>query len=791
MNAVIPMQIPSENLKAALAYAAIGWHVFPCHSIKDGRCDCGNPVCKSPGKHPISALAPRGQDSATIREETIRQWWTQRPTANIAVFLGQSGLCAVDIDPRNGGAMTIDDLEHQHGAIESDVVQLTGGGGEHRVFQRPAGELPGKLGKGVDLKMNGYIIVWPSLHKSGQRYEWEGSSNPLDGAIASPLPDWIRDLSGGQHQTASLQPAQVVPVGTITDEQVEDITAALQHIDADDRDNWLQVGMALHGTGDSRAYRIWTLWSQQSAKFDPADQYRVWRSFRFKGLGGVGLGTIFAKAQEAGWINTGKNKTPLAGEVLSVIVSEEDLVENIPQPVDSGNVPEALLSFPVPELNELVSWMEAQSREPQRQITVQGVLALASVLCGRIYATDTSNTSALYLMVLAGTGMGKNYVKLGIQQFLSEAGLSGLLSGSGNTSAGAVFSALHESPCHIQITDEIGKHLQAARKQQNGQMSEAFTTLTEAYSSTTGVLVPKNYSRMHLTPEQRKAQAKTLVQWPSITLLGLATPGQVFENLSSREIEDGFLNRIVVVEATMPSSGKQRVKRLPLSSHLIEWAQAIRNPAASGTSLTGLDTDYSQAPTPVTVELSEEVLAYFDAFDDELRAKEKAGEFLIPDLTRRYVENAMRLATCLAVCADPAAPTITFELAEWAVQYVYHYGRTFMASVATNVADNDFHRLYLACRSLIERAGPNGLTERELGRNSRLFASTAPIHRDQVLGALQREGVVVSATFETVSGRGKPRKAWVWADAINVINVDKSSTGLSTSITQAGQGFEH
>ena len=671
------------------------------------------------------------------------------------------------------------------------MVQLTGGGGEHRVFQRPAGELPGKLGKGVDLKMNGYIIVWPSLHKSGQRYEWEGSSNPLDGAIASPLPDWIRDLSGGQHQTASLQPAQVVPVGTITDEQVEDITAALQHIDADDRDNWLQVGMALHGTGDSRAYGIWTLWSQQSAKFDPADQYRVWRSFRFRGLGGVGLGTIFAKAQEAGWINTGKNKTPLAGEVLSVIVSEEDLVENIPQPVDSGNVPEALLSFPVPELNELVSWMEAQSREPQRQITVQGVLALASVLCGRIYATDTSNTSALYLMVLAGTGMGKNYVKLGIQQFLSEAGLSGLLSGSGNTSAGAVFSALHESPCHIQITDEIGKHLQAARKQQNGQMSEAFTTLTEAYSSTTGVLVPKNYSRMHLTPEQRKAQAKTLVQWPSITLLGLATPGQVFENLSSREIEDGFLNRIVVVEATMPSSGKQRVKRLPLSSHLIEWAQAIRNPAASGTSLTGLDTDYSQAPTPVTVELSEEVLAYFDAFDDELRAKEKAGEFLIPDLTRRYVENAMRLATCLAVCADPAAPTITFELAEWAVQYVYHYGRTFMASVATNVADNDFHRLYLACRSLIERAGPNGLTERELGRNSRLFASTAPIHRDQVLGALQREGVVVSATFETVSGRGKPRKAWVWADAINVINVDKSSTGLSTSITQAGQGFEH
>ena len=62
-----------------------------------------------------------------------------------------------------------------------------------------------------------------------------------------------------------------------------------------------------------------------------------------------------------------------------MIVEEDDLVENIPQPANSGNVPEALLSFPVPQLNELAAWMEAQSREPQRQITVQGVLALASV----------------------------------------------------------------------------------------------------------------------------------------------------------------------------------------------------------------------------------------------------------------------------------------------------------------------------------------------------------------------------------------------------------------------------
>lgn len=295
---------PRSPLGFALRYAAIGWHVFPLWSASDGRCACGDASCKSPGKHPIPSLAPRGQDSATTDPETIRRWWAREPEANIGVYLAPSRLCAIDIDPRNGGIDTIASLERAHGAIESDVVQITGGGGEHRVFRLPPSvqSLPGKLGPGVDVKLNGYIVAEPSTHASGRRYAWEASSDPLEGCVPAPLPDWLRDLSGGTSKPVELLAAPT----TLTAAQISELSEALAWIGADDRDTWLRVGMALHNdVGGQAGFDLWVNWSKESDKYDASDQMRVWRSFKRRGIEGITRSSIFMLAQAAGWKNTG------------------------------------------------------------------------------------------------------------------------------------------------------------------------------------------------------------------------------------------------------------------------------------------------------------------------------------------------------------------------------------------------------------------------------------------------------------------------------------------------------
>lgn len=274
----------------ALAYIRLGWWVLPL--------DPGS-------KKPLGRLVPNGFHDATNDPEVAARWWTARPDAGIGIALKASGLVAVDIDPRNGGLFTMERLEAEHGPLQSDVVALTGGGGEHLVFASQLVEgLPGKLGPGVDLKADGYIAVEPTLHPSGKAYAWEASSDPLHGAVPTTLPGWIRDLArqplhvpeGGW--TTSLHPIDPARLASVRE--------ALPWVDAGPRDAWLQVGMAIHNEMPGPdGFDLWCEWSQRSPKFDPQDQLRVWRSFHVKGLQGVGLNSIFAQAQAAGWRNAG------------------------------------------------------------------------------------------------------------------------------------------------------------------------------------------------------------------------------------------------------------------------------------------------------------------------------------------------------------------------------------------------------------------------------------------------------------------------------------------------------
>jgi hypothetical protein len=78
----------------------------------------------------------------------------------------------------------------------------------------------------------------------------------------------------------------------------ERIRSALYSINADDRDPWLQCGMAIkHHFGNS-GRSLWDDWSRQSEKYNERDQERTWKSFRGNG---IAIGTLFYLAQQAGW----------------------------------------------------------------------------------------------------------------------------------------------------------------------------------------------------------------------------------------------------------------------------------------------------------------------------------------------------------------------------------------------------------------------------------------------------------------------------------------------------------
>jgi hypothetical protein len=152
-------------LAAALGYAKRGMYVFPCW----------------PGKK--TPMTEKGLLEATTDPKQITSWWKRSPYANVAIATGPSGIVVVDVDPKNGGDSSFEDMRADLGAAAFETnSHTTPSGGTHYLFRAPSEPVhnsAGDLAPGIDIRgMGGYILVPPS--RNGQApYVWEVSSREI------------------------------------------------------------------------------------------------------------------------------------------------------------------------------------------------------------------------------------------------------------------------------------------------------------------------------------------------------------------------------------------------------------------------------------------------------------------------------------------------------------------------------------------------------------------------------------------------------------------------------------
>ena len=201
--------LETTNGNLAMRYATeLGWQILPVHGItKDGRCTCGKPHSdpKEIGKHP----AVNGWNTEATTDPTkIASWWTQNPDYNVGVFCKPSGFFVIDIDPRSGGDDSFQVLEERaEGSIIPTVEAITGEynvkgrtvRGRHLIYRcDPNEKFLGNLAKeglkGIDIKHNGYIVLTPSNHFSGVKYEWTQGKAPWEIEIAQAPEDLLAVL---------------------------------------------------------------------------------------------------------------------------------------------------------------------------------------------------------------------------------------------------------------------------------------------------------------------------------------------------------------------------------------------------------------------------------------------------------------------------------------------------------------------------------------------------------------------------------------------------------------------
>ncbi|MBP9803295.1 MAG: bifunctional DNA primase/polymerase [Candidatus Accumulibacter sp.] len=726
-------------LEFALRYASLGWHVFPAWNVAaDGRCACKDLACKNPGKHPISYIVPKGQLQATTDEEKIKIWWSRSPDANIAVVMAQSGLCAIDIDPRNGGLLTMENIEARNGPLMSDVLAFTGGGGEHRVFQLPVGyQLPGKLGDGVDVKVNGYIIVEPSNHVSGHCYSWEASSDPLHGAVPSPLPDWIRDLAS----PAAKQDPASGGGRYVTDAQALELREALGYLLSDDYHAWINVGQALHSIGQ-QGFGLWDEWSKKSDSYDPVEMGRKWRSFK---PGAFNYESIFKLAQDAGWVNPlSKATTARESELLALVAEGE---KDRRYSVKEGEKKE-LSPFPVPMLDEVCSFICATQGIKHCTSVQMAAIALASAAASRNYSSSFGDGSHVYQLITAQTIGELRPLHNAVAQIVSNAGLRKILREQRFSSPASLFKTLMRSPATLYLSSDWGALAAFARRQPSGIVEQVLHLLANVFGQADILL--DNPEELGIKAAAGVTNDMPVIRCPSLSMLAFASHGMLANSFSASEIGRGAVEQLIFHAGEIEPDGDPAPTEAP--AWLVSHIQKVRRVPEIGTELDLASIFNGNAeliPTLVNVRFDAQPVEHYPAFD-VLAAGNRQARPLI--LAARA--NLRRMAVALAAWGNPAEPFVSREILDWCARFVgERLAESLDALRLLGGSEDGKTTLYQAVLESITGAGCDGVTNSELVRVNYKFRGLPKLKREEVIGQLIEDGQVVETKGRQGNGK--------------------------------------
>ena len=160
---------------------------------------------------------------------------------------------------------------------------------------------------------------------------------------------------------------------------------ALDPVRADDRGDWLTVGMALHTVGEELC-DAWDKWSEQSTKYDAGECAKIWKKFQRKK--GITLGTLIHLAMTDGWIPPRKGKLEdsviAVGKLtIEIVYSERNIAVNVTARYDGTTVAVERLDLTKATVREKLIDMLCDGRQIDRAELTQKLLDKAAALAGR------------------------------------------------------------------------------------------------------------------------------------------------------------------------------------------------------------------------------------------------------------------------------------------------------------------------------------------------------------------------------------------------------------------------
>jgi len=444
-----------------------------------------------------------------------------------------------------------------------------------------------------------------------------------------------------------------------------------------------------------------------------------------------------------------RNDAPVT--VVTPKVEEEEQSYDVPE------YPEHLLK-PGGIVQDITEWILQTAQKPQPILALAAALSVVGTVLGRKVSTPTGLRTNYYLVGVAGTSAGKDHARKCVKVLFQAAGLGDLLGGEELASGPALLSRAANHPTSLFQIDELGLMLKAvATKGAGPHLASIMTNLMKLFSSAGTIYHGTEYA-------DQKNRERMDIAYPCVGLHGTTTPETLWPALGSQDVLSGYLNRLMILFVPDKRVPKRYVGIGQPPASVIEWMKAAREIQCG---IQGLD-PASPIELPFAAMTPQMFRGFDDWIEDRMENVKKAG---LAPLWGRAWEHAAKLALGMA-CARYDAQQLKsvaagggLEIdptsAQWAIDFVKFVLSIQEQQVATRMGDSDFDRWCQDVIRVIRSAGPNGRTEAELTKYSRVFRALEPRQQDSILDALKRREDVSLVQYKPPSGRGKSRMAWV------------------------------
>ncbi|WP_397570453.1 DUF3987 domain-containing protein [Schlesneria sp. T3-172] len=367
-------------------------------------------------------------------------------------------------------------------------------------------------------------------------------------------------------------------------------------------------------------------------------------------------------------------------------------------PVDPNKITDEF--FEIPGLiGEMVKHHKQFAPRPQPALSLIASEVLVGTFSGRKIQTESGLRTNIYGIGLAPSGSGKERPRADNIAAVTQAGCTQYLGAENPSSDVALIGELEDQPSLLMQIDEVAKFF-ATTRGPSANVSSHLKALNTKFLELTGAAqnpawVPKSWAD--------RSKKKTIA-FPHLCIYGTSTIEGFWNCVTNADAADGFLARMLVVEAEEHHPRLRMVKSSPIPQVVVDilkdWDRFVAGKGDMS------DKEPSAVVVPNDPDAFERLSDHMNAIEDQLPKDPKEHR----PIWSRCSASAQKLALIFAASRGPFGIRVTLADAEAAVRQANWSTRLMINRIFSQVADNEEDRNKKKLLKIIRDHGPAPLS---------------------------------------------------------------------------------